>query len=47
MDIELVSTPIEAISFITLKLLMLIAVLAVLTYLFLKIYSLITKSSES
>lgn len=46
MNIELVNTPIEAISFIVIQLLMLIAVLAVLTYLFIKIYNLITKSSQ-
>lgn len=46
MDIELVNTPIEAITFVIIQLLILIAVLAVLTYLFLKIYSLLTKSSQ-
>ena len=46
MNTEFIETPIEALTFIAIELIMLTIVLALLTYTFLKIYSLITKTSH-
>ena len=46
MNTEFIETPIEALTFIAIELIMLTIVLALLTYTFLKLYSLINKTSH-
>lgn len=46
MNPEFIETPIEALTFIAIELVMLTIILALLTYVFLKLYSFITKSSH-
>lgn len=46
MNTEFIETPIEALTFIAIELIMLTIVLALLTYTFLKLYSLLTKTSH-